>query len=56
MRDTCLTLWVELRSTVNSCVLGTCRSVEWCVQTLSPLGLAVLLKVTVEDTLLSWHF
>lgn len=44
VKDTCLTLvWVRLRSTVNSCVLGMYRSVEWCVQTLSLLGQAVLL-------------
>lgn len=44
VRDTCLMLWVKLRSAVSSCVLGTNRAVEWCVQTLSPLGQAVQLS------------
>lgn len=49
VKDACLMLWVELRSRVNSCVLGRYRSVEWCVQTLSPLEAG-------SAALLSWRF
>lgn len=52
VKDTCLVLWVQLRSAVSSCVLGTLN-----VFRLSPLGRAVQLSVvTVEDVLLSWCF